>query len=445
MKTVPISLIKVEERQRKQIDEKALQELKTSIYSKGLFHAPVLSYSEPNNYSLLVGERRLRAMEQLHTEGLTFHHDLLPVPLGEIPYVLISDLTPAQLLEAELEENLLRVNLTWQELTEARAKIHLARQMQNPDQTLKATAAEIAERTGASQEYTRKELSKALIIDKHKADPVVKTAKSAEDAYRAILDKYDTEFKAIAAKQATTTSTTHQLTHGDCRKLILDVPDGSINTILCDPPYGMNADKMRFDEDHHYNDSPDYAMEICQTILREGFRVAKPRASLFMFCDVVHFELLKEYASQQAWTVWRTPLIWYKGIEGHAPWGRGGFKRTYEMILFAVKGQKDLVSSGGPDVLEFKRQLRSEKTHAAGKPIDLLHKLVSLSCNFGDTILDPCCGSGGIFHAAHQHKCTVIGFEQEEAYYHQSLAAIGELAGIKVKTPASGELDDLLA
>lgn len=443
MKTVPVSLVKVSDRQRKTIDEKALQELKTSIYDKGLFHAPVLSFNE-GTYSLLIGERRLRAMELLHQEGLVFKHDKTVVPTGEIPYVLLVDLTPAQLLEAELEENILRVNLTWQERTEARAKIHTARLEINPDQTIKATATEIAQRTDTSVSYARRELSKALIIEKHKAEPAVKTAKSADEAYRAILDKYDTEFKAMAAKQLVGVSLQHKLHHGDCRDLIKTISDGTIDAIICDPPYGMNADKMRFDEDHHYDDSPDYALDICKNILREGFRISKPRATLFMFCDISHFETLKEYASQQAWTVWRTPIIWYKGIEGHAPWGRGGFKRTYEIILFAVKGQKDLVSSGGPDVMEFKRQLRSEKTHAAGKPIDLLYKLVSICTNPGDTIFDPCCGSGGIFHAAHQHKCTAIGFEQEEIYYHQSMATLGEISGGPKVEPTNSDLDELL-
>ena len=35
----------------------------------------------------------------------------------------------------------------------------------------------------------------------------------------------------------------YQLMHGDCLELMQQIPDGSIDMVLCDPPYGTTACK----------------------------------------------------------------------------------------------------------------------------------------------------------------------------------------------------------
>lgn len=34
-----------------------------------------------------------------------------------------------------------------------------------------------------------------------------------------------------------------QLLHGDCLELMKNIPDGSVDMVLCDPPYGTTACK----------------------------------------------------------------------------------------------------------------------------------------------------------------------------------------------------------
>jgi DNA modification methylase len=431
MKTVKIEDVLREDRQRTKIDPKPLDELKRSIASsKGLLHPPVIAFDKEGRPNLVAGERRLEAMRQLHEAGLPFSHDGQPVPLWEMPYTSVAELSEDDLAEAELEENLIRVNLSWQDETRALSKIHELRKKQNPEQTISATAREITEKSEKPVAFhsERRAIAQSEIVAPYLNDPEVQRARSREEAHRIVLDRVENQIKGrnVIEAMQTKAASNHQLILGDCLEELKRLPAGQIDTIITDPPYGIKADKMGKGEFHMYDDSPDAALEVCRAVIREGFRLTKPKAILFMFCDVDHFVTLRTYAAQQAWTPWRAPIVWHKGTDGHAPWGKAGFVRTYECILFAVKGGKELVYPGGPDVHYCKRPGRAERVHAAEKPVGLLEHLLHLSTLPGQTVLDPTAGSGPIISAGIRKSCKVIAIEKDKnAYDHclQRLAA----------------------
>lgn len=430
----PIAEISVGERQRKDFGPQALQELKDSITQVGLLHAPVLTASG----QLVVGERRLRAMTALHQEGIPFTYGGTPVPVDSIPFVAVGDISDEVAAEAEFAENIFRVDLTWQERTEALKRLLELRREAAPASTTLDVARElVAANPEKKLSTTRQELARASIIADHLDDPMVKRARSAEEAYKIILDKAESKVKAQSRAIATPTLTQHRLIHGDCLVEMKKLPPGIADTIICDPPYGMKADKMGKGEYHMYDDSPEAALNVCKGIISEGFRLTKPKAILFLFCDLDHFITLRTYASQQAWTCWRSPILWRKGNDGHSPWGRAGFIRTYEALLFAVKGQKELVYPGGPDILDYKRPGRGERVHSAEKPVDLLRTLIRLSTLPGQTVFDPTAGSGPILEAATLEKVKAIAIEKEEAYYHECVNRLSK----PIAEPAVSEVE----
>lgn len=425
--TTPIKSISLIDRQRKDIKPKHIGELKSSILSKGLLHPVVLSRRDVDGVEtlvLLAGECRLRSMTELHEEGLSFNCNGSPVPRFEIPYTLVSDLSADDIMEAELEENLFRLPLTWQEEAEAKAKIHYARQAKNPAQTKTQTALEIATKTGAAPSTEVKELNNAIKLFENRDNPRLKKARSANEGMKILLQEQETKALAqlaiVAAKEVKDLS----VRQGDAFELMKTVPDGTVSTIFFDPPYGINAHQQGKDAKHFYEDDPDYAVKFCNMMFAEGFRVTKPRAIMFMFCDIEHFVLLRSSAQRMGWSTWRTPIIWYKGDTGSAPWGRAGFIRTYEVMLFAVKGQKELIQPGGSDVINFSRVRRNERVHAAEKPVDLLRKLLSISTLPGETVLDPCCGSGNIVTAARYVQANIIAFEKDPTYFAEAIQKV---------------------
>ena len=64
----------------------------------------------------------------------------------------------------------------------------------------------------------------------------------------------------------------------------------------------------------------------------------------------------------------------------------------------------------------------------AQKPIALYQDLLSRSYRPGDKVLDPFCGSGPIFPAAHSLKCEATGIEIEPGNYGISVSRIQALA-----------------
>lgn len=425
MQQILVSDVIIKDRQRKTIGEKALNDLKTSILSKGLLHPPVLAKEGDGSLRLVAGERRLRAMALLHEDGHPFNHNGQPVSDNHIPYVLLSDLSPADRMEAELEENLLREELTWMERAEAVNALHLLRTSQNPKQTKAQTGIELAEIRGTKPESERKAIQRAQLIVAHKDNPEVKRAKTQEEAVRRIMDNNEVMFKGLLAKtKMSKKESPHKLYHGDCREVLKTLPDSCCSTILADPPYGIDAHQSGQESKHYYDDSPEYSLEICKAIMVEGFRLLESRGRLLMFTDIEHFITLREFAKRQAYSVYRTPLIWYKASGGRTPWGRAGFRRSYEILLFAVKGQAELFEPGGDDVITFKQSHHTERDHAANKPHDLLRYLIRLSTLKGATILDPTCGSGTIIPAADAEGVKTICIEQDEQSYQKALARL---------------------
>ena len=447
MKTAPISAIEIPERQRKAHAPAHIRDLKAAILSKG-FLSPILLSEVLNEdgtvtgWKLVAGCGRLTAVTELaavNTE-IAFERELLP--LGHIPYITIGDLSPADVAEAELQENILRANLTFMEEAEARALIHKLRLEQNVSQTLTATATEIAARSGKSENAENIALSRSLLVVENKTNPRVSKAKTLSQAYQAVLDMNSSKLQAELLKRGLVKHD-HEIHLGDCREILSKFPDGMCDTILCDPPYGINADEMKKDAGHHYDDSPTYALEISKFILKEGFRLLKPRGNIFIFCDIDHFLELREYAKAQAYSIWRTPIVWAKGAEGFAPHGKLGFVRTYELFAFFTKGRKGL-KSGGPDVKVFQRPSRSERGHAAEKPAPLLSHLLAIAGDAGDVVLDPCCGSGSIIEAAVAQKMKAICVEKDPTYHTLALSRLATLLEPKPQIEETTEAELLI-
>ncbi len=430
MNNIHSSSIQIPPRQRKAILKKDLEALKTSISTKGLFH-PVVLRKEDDGHHLVAGERRLQAMNELHHDNKLFSFNGAIVIPGEVPFVLITDLSEIEYLEAELEENVSRVDLTWQELNDAMLAIHNLRvhakgewSPENPSgQTLTKTGKEVAERRGIPEASNamRQRVARAQVIDKHRADPEITSAASERMAYAIALRKDASMFyeelnrreKARAVKESP-----HELIKGDLNDY--DWPDGKFRLIIADPPYGMGADSFggAAKLDHHYVDNPEGALALAETILQRGFTSCLPLAHIYLFCDVDHFLTLREIATSAGWKPWRTPIIWDKGHIAHAPHADKGFRRSYEMILFATKGKLPLTNLIS-DVLDF--PTTKEREHAAQKPLALYGHLIRHSVSPGNYVLDPCCGSGTIFPAAFTTNTRAVGIEIHEASY--SIAA----------------------
>jgi DNA modification methylase len=214
---------------------------------------------------------------------------------------------------------------------------------------------------------------------------------------------------------------------GNMLQIFPTLPAESYDAIIADLPYGIDANsggfRSRTVEHHNYDDSPENAKALLQAVIVEGFRVAKLRSNLFIFGDVDLFAYFKTAASNMGWKPWRTPIVWQKSeSEGLAPWGREGFRRTYELIFWATKGQRGLLLSP-TDVIPIKRVARAERRYGPEKPVALLERLIECSTMPGDSILDPCCGAGSTLAAARRLKRKALGIELDASAFALAVVA----------------------
>lgn len=427
MKTIDISKIIVPpDRQRKEFTPRDLDSLADSITRLGLLHAIVL---ENDNATLRAGERRLRAITQLTAAGGTFTHDATLVPTGHIPYTTVGELSEDELFEVELEENIQRVNITWQERAVALAKLTDLRRMRAEREgkpfSIRSAAQDIAG-PGLDTVPLQVKMSNAQVIAKHLNDDEVSKAKTEKEALNIIkrkqADIIQQELSAQLLKQgfAAGVSSPHSFTHGSMFDLFPTLADSSVDIILTDPPYGIDMDTMNTQSGsasgltHGYKDSIDYAEKCITEIATQGYRVTRASAVCYMFCDLRLWDRWGKLFLNAGWYVWPHPVIWNKAPTGSLLGSANGPRHVYEAVLMAIKGKKgvnrvgnDVINIAGPAI---------DKRHPAEKPVDLYAHLLGWSATPGDTILDPCCGCGPIFPAASQFQCNAIGWEYDTVH-----------------------------
>ena len=433
-----------ERRQRKLIAPSYLQDLKASILTPaGLLHAPVVQPTANGRFTLIAGECRTRAIDLIAEAGLLFTYNRHTFAPGEFPVVELDEaLNGVDLAQVELDENVIRSELPWQDRVAALAYIHELRLASNPKQTVIETAREIVANetstltstasgsapvsSATSVDRIRHQIAEANVVAQHLSNPAIAKARNATEAFNLVIAAEEKAYQAeLIKRRPAIVGASYEVRRGSLLDIMPKLESGFVDTILADPPYGIGVNtggfRSRTVHHHNYDDSPDAAKLVLQTIISEGFRVTKSRANMFIFCDIDLFGWLKEACGRAGWEPFRTPITWGKSdSEGMAPWGREGFRRTTEWILFARKGQKGLYHPP-IDYLRHNRVARDEREYGPEKPLPLLKELLAASTLPGDMVLDPCCGSGSTLLAAKQLKMRALGIEIDERAYNIAL------------------------
>jgi DNA modification methylase len=435
VKTIPLSSLVIPvNRQRRTFDEKKLQELSESIMSKGLFHPPVVHF-DGEVYTLIAGERRTRAITSLAAISVGVSCGGESFPAGTLPITLLADLDPYSRREAELEENTVRDDLTWAEKARAIAELDALRKEQAADNGLyhsfRDTASEIIGQLAQGAEITK--VTDAVIVTKYLDDPEVAAAKTQKEALKVIKKKAEAAHREVLSANFDMAKTPHTLALASAFDYAKDLPTGSFDVILTDPPYGINADGFgsMAGTSHSYEDSPDYGLDCYKLVAHEGFRVAKERAHCYVFLDPRFWTAVSLEFAIAGWNVWPTPLIWNKG-NGMLPKPEHGPRRTYEMVLFASKGDRKVLKVAA-DVITC--PLVQERDHGAQKPVLLYSELLSRSALPGNTVLDLFAGSGSIFPAANKAKVIATACEIHKPYYDLALSRINSSDDISELLP----------
>lgn len=434
MKSIAVDAVVVSsERHRKEFKQDELRELEESIQRIGLLH-PIVVRIEGDNFVLVAGERRLRALKNIYAMEGSVRFDNETLRANSIPYITLGELDPIAREEAELDENIKRTNLTWQERAAATGRLMKLRSAQaERSGDLPPTVAKLSQEVrGSSEGFHHDTTRKELLLADHLHDPEIAAAKSSDDAWK-VLKKREEKAKneELATRIGLTfTADLHKLHNADACEWMKESSAERFDVILTDPPYGMGADSFGDSgsttaTEHTYKDTREYFEKLMEVFCPQSFRLAKPQAHAYVFCDIDNFFDLRMWMTEAGWWVFRTPLIWHTSQGFRMPWPEHGPQRKYETILYAVKGKRPALYKA-PDVLSIAKEF--DQPHAAQKPVELFSELLRRSAHAGDAVFDPFCGSGTIFPAAHSLKCIATGIELNPASYGVS---VKRLEGLK--------------
>jgi len=396
MQFVKISEIQVEpSRFRKTIEEEPLQELMDSISEHGLLHPLVV---RREGMKLVSGERRLRAIDRLYSQGKAIRFGDTEVPPGCAP-VLVVDRSELQVRALELEENLRRVDLPWQEKVAAIAAIHEMKRAESEDWALKDTAELLSEKCGAKTSVST--VRQAVILNRYLSVPEIARAPSQREALKRLCRVAELQLRQAIAKRDPDSPLANKFVFRqvDAREGLKALEE-PVDVYIVDPPY--HARKHSFWEawppDNWRHISP-LLGEVAQLMAEKG-----PSAHAYVFCTTRRFADLAELMEKAGWKVWAKPFIWVR--EGAQSKYTVGHVDAYEPILFAVRGARSLVNIG-PDVI------LCPSVGAAQKPTELYVELLRRSAYPASVVCDPFCGSGPIFGAAHRLGLKAYGFDTD--------------------------------
>lgn len=213
--------------------------------------------------------------------------------------------------------------------------------------------------------------------------------------------------------------------HGDARELAQRVPS-PINLLLTDPPFGMDFKSnmsttpqgMKYSEKIANDGDLKTALILFYEVMEPLVAKLAPEADVYVFArwDLAH--MFKKVLEQKLGLKVPMQLIWNKADPGlgdlEGCWGCG-----YEVILYAKKGRRPIRYRRGA-VIECDKVPPSKMIHPTEKPVPLLEKLIDMSTEKGDLVVDPFSGSGSTSVAAMNTGRNSVGIELAEHFVERS-------------------------
>lgn len=457
--------------------------LQASIREFGLIQLPMAIPLDPpvngKKYRLLTGGRRTHAINLMGS--------------SHIPLALRRDaIAKDQQFLIELEENLQRKEMTWQEMAKLIHKSHLHFKANGG----KSDSAWGHKQTGALFGVSSTHASHAVHVATclMTGDEEINRASSINEAYSILLRRKEQELDAdlsrkyrgarptinvsaplangsspspvtvidndlegeldrILGSQSTPTASNDTLaeypisswcTQGDScmgAEPVLDTWEAeSVDHIITDPPYGIDVDDETLVNAAEIKATHDRAENIAMfpAMFHKCFRVLRDRGYAIFFMDIEHRELLEGLATAAGFSVQKTPFHWVKTHRCKNLAGATNFTNNVEHALICRKGTATLENKGALNYIiangEIERRMYS---NPFAKPYEVWKHLIEAVSRPKQIIADPFAGQMSCPRACLHLNREFRAVEFEPHHYNKGLLilekAIKEIAGSNAK------------
>ena len=243
-----------------------------------------------------------------------------------------------------------------------------------------------------------------------------------------------------------------KLLNGDCLERMKEIPDGSVDLVLTDPPYGTTACKW------------DSVIPF-EPMWEQLKRIIKPNGAIVLFSSqpftsVLITSNLKMYRYNWVWvkhaptnfaTANRIPMKYHEDIcvfyKKQPTYNKQMIPRTgsgSESTKYkASRTKSEHIDLGKKDV-QYSKDLKNPSTvlyyngvykntilHPTQKPVALLEYLIKTYTNENETVLDFTMGSGSAGEACVNTNRDFIGIEMDENYFNIAESRINQVLNEK--------------
>lgn len=240
----------------------------------------------------------------------------------------------------------------------------------------------------------------------------------------------------------------NQIIQGDCLEILKSIPDESIDITFADPPFNL---KKKYNTTKDSLETIDY-LSWCNLWLNEMVRITKSSGSIFIHNIpkwlTFYASHLNKVAHFKHWISWDAPtapmgktlqpnhygILFYakdsnnlKFYEIRYPHKRN---RTDGYLQKDYGGKKDQLHPFGPlisDVWTDIHRIKHNKyrdNHPCQLPIHLLERIILMSTDENDIVLDPFSGTGTTALAAKRLGRNFIGIELDPEYRDISISKL---------------------
>lgn len=421
--SVPLEQIAVNRAGRQRRELTKIDELADSIQRLGLIHPLVVT----RDLELVAGERRYWALKSL---GWT-----------HVSVQFVEDLEPTKLEAIELEENIKRQDISWQDQVMALRKYHALRTREEGKWSQEDTASAL----GIGQSHisymlqVADELSRGnkMVAEAPKLSTAAGLVRRATERHTEELsDKLRGSFGGVELHVAPEMPPESILIDDFCEwSIAYDGP--KFNFIHCDFPYGIEADSFNQGgaaSHGGYEDTRETWEKLMMALERFTERGVTYSAHLmFWFAMRKGNERLYEKTARlletSSWDINPIPLIWMKSDgQGILPDPERGPRQIYETCLLGSRGDRKIVRAvanayAAPTVRE---------RHMSEKPEPMLRHFFRMLVDENTVMLDPTCGSGSALRAAESLGAKfVLGLEQNRDFAELARTALKRARALK--------------
>ena len=435
-----LPLAQIIEGERRRIDYGPIDDLRESILTHGLIHPIAVAITDdPARYLLIAGGRRFQAYTSL---GLP----TIPARIYSKP------LTELELRILELEENIQRLDMSWDERIHLQKEIHdtkiamhgpkVSTSPDAPGHTIADTARILNKGTAIVAQDLR--LAKAMA---EFPDFDWKSCKNKSEAFKLMnsverllvnnvgADDFQRRISTIAddvsERRERILGEAYQL--GDCLARIPLLPDGLFTFVEIDPPYAVDLCSQKTDtSDGKLFDYNEISSDTYIPFLRELLQKVVPKMADNSWLIIWHafdlwyseiFNLLKEVGLAPE----TCPAIWVKfssGGQNNRP--ESQLTRSYETFIYARKGDIRLNRPGRVNNFTSKPTPAHRKIHPTERPVHLIREILRTFVPAGGHVLVPFAGSGASLKAAYDEAHSCVGFDLGKSFRDAYLVSLSE-------------------